>query len=101
MKWTLRWSFIFVQNKCVPYWPELQGTKEVGRYVVSCESEREAGDFKIRVMEIAPLDQVTYKHQTLTSPHFFISVHLNIFPVFDLFLFLLLPFRSFSAKTFS
>lgn len=45
------------RNKCVPYWPELHSTKEVGRYVVSCELEREAGDYKIRVLEIAPLDQ--------------------------------------------
>uniref|UniRef100_A0AAX7TUR2 protein-tyrosine-phosphatase n=1 Tax=Astatotilapia calliptera TaxID=8154 RepID=A0AAX7TUR2_ASTCA len=47
----------YVKNKCVPYWPELHSTKEVGRYVVSCELEREAGDYKIRVLEIAPLDQ--------------------------------------------
>uniref|UniRef100_I3K594 protein-tyrosine-phosphatase n=1 Tax=Oreochromis niloticus TaxID=8128 RepID=I3K594_ORENI len=45
------------RNKCVPYWPELHSTKEVGRYVVSCESEREAGDYKIRVLTIAPMDQ--------------------------------------------
>lgn len=76
--------FIFVQNKCVPYWPELHSTKEVGRYVVSCELEREAGDYKIRVLEIAPLDQVTYKHQTLTSLWFLISAHLMISPGFDL-----------------
>lgn len=76
--------FIFVQNKCVPYWPELHSTKEVGRYVVSCESEREAGDYKIRVLTIAPMDQVTYKHQTLTSLRFLISAHLIISPGFDL-----------------
>ncbi|KAI1885787.1 hypothetical protein AGOR_G00207390 [Albula goreensis] len=45
------------RNKCVPYWPELEGTKEVGGYVVSCLSERDATDYKIRVLEIAPLDQ--------------------------------------------
>uniref|UniRef100_A0A8C7SKC4 protein-tyrosine-phosphatase n=1 Tax=Oncorhynchus mykiss TaxID=8022 RepID=A0A8C7SKC4_ONCMY len=45
------------RNKCVPYWPEMQGSKEVGPYVVTCVSERDATDYKIRVMEISPLDQ--------------------------------------------
>lgn len=47
-----------MQNKCVPYWPEMQGSKEVGPYVVTCVSERDATDYKVRVMEISPLDQV-------------------------------------------
>uniref|UniRef100_A0A4W5L2I8 protein-tyrosine-phosphatase n=1 Tax=Hucho hucho TaxID=62062 RepID=A0A4W5L2I8_9TELE len=46
------------RNKCVPYWPELQGSKEVGPYVVTCITERDATDYKIRVMEISPLDQL-------------------------------------------
>uniref|UniRef100_A0A8C8K450 protein-tyrosine-phosphatase n=1 Tax=Oncorhynchus tshawytscha TaxID=74940 RepID=A0A8C8K450_ONCTS len=45
------------RNKCVPYWPEMQGSKEVGPYVVTWVSERDATDYKIRVMEISPLDQ--------------------------------------------
>ncbi|XP_034466974.1 tyrosine-protein phosphatase non-receptor type 6 isoform X2 [Hippoglossus hippoglossus] len=45
------------RNKCVPYWPDLKTTKEMGRFVVSCESEREAADYKVRVLEIAPLDK--------------------------------------------
>ncbi|XP_036394071.1 tyrosine-protein phosphatase non-receptor type 6 isoform X2 [Megalops cyprinoides] len=45
------------RNKCVPYWPELEGSKEVGRYVVTCHSERDAIDYKMRILEITPLDQ--------------------------------------------
>lgn len=45
------------RNKCVPYWPELQGSKDVGSFVVSCRSEREAADYKVRVLEIAPMDK--------------------------------------------
>uniref|UniRef100_A0AAQ4REI5 protein-tyrosine-phosphatase n=1 Tax=Gasterosteus aculeatus aculeatus TaxID=481459 RepID=A0AAQ4REI5_GASAC len=45
------------RNKCVPYWPDLQTSKEVGPYVVTNNSEREATDYKIRVLEIAPVDQ--------------------------------------------
>uniref|UniRef100_A0A7N8Y224 protein-tyrosine-phosphatase n=1 Tax=Mastacembelus armatus TaxID=205130 RepID=A0A7N8Y224_9TELE len=36
------------RNKCVPYWPDLQSSKEVGPYVVTCDSEREAADYKVR-----------------------------------------------------
>ncbi|XP_053287913.1 tyrosine-protein phosphatase non-receptor type 6 isoform X3 [Pleuronectes platessa] len=45
------------RNKCVPYWPDLQTTKEMGRYLVTFESEREATDYKVRVMEIALVDK--------------------------------------------
>lgn len=45
--------FIPVQNKCVPYWPDELTTKEMGNYLVTCESEREATDYKVRVLEIA------------------------------------------------
>ncbi|XP_075965308.1 tyrosine-protein phosphatase non-receptor type 6 [Anarhichas minor] len=45
------------RNKCVPYWPAHECSKEVGPYVVTCNSEREATDYKIRVLEIAPVDQ--------------------------------------------
>ncbi|KAJ8392905.1 hypothetical protein AAFF_G00071090 [Aldrovandia affinis] len=45
------------RNKCVPYWPEVEGTNKVSGYVVSCLSERDATDYKIRILEIAPLDQ--------------------------------------------
>ncbi|XP_031708594.1 tyrosine-protein phosphatase non-receptor type 6 isoform X2 [Anarrhichthys ocellatus] len=45
------------RNKCVPYWPAHECSKEVGPYVVTCNSEREATDYKIRVLEIAPVDE--------------------------------------------
>ncbi|KAL0985101.1 hypothetical protein UPYG_G00152910 [Umbra pygmaea] len=45
------------RNKCVPYWPELEGSKEVGPYVVTCVSERDATDYKIRELEIFPVNQ--------------------------------------------
>lgn len=33
--------------------------------MVTCESEREAADYKVRVLEMAPLHQVTSEHRTL------------------------------------
>jgi len=42
----------------VPYWPDLQTSKDVGRYVVTCKSEKEAADYKVRVLEIAAVDKV-------------------------------------------
>uniref|UniRef100_A0A669DVV3 protein-tyrosine-phosphatase n=1 Tax=Oreochromis niloticus TaxID=8128 RepID=A0A669DVV3_ORENI len=56
------------RNKCVPYWPELHSTKEVGRYVVSCESEREAGDYKIRVLTIPKHARKVWHYQYLSWP---------------------------------
>ena len=67
--------FVFLQNKCVPYWPEPQSSKEVGPYVVTSESEREATDYKVRVLQIAPVDRVTSRHQPLNSLHSLISAH--------------------------
>ncbi|KAM7383286.1 hypothetical protein PAMP_002953 [Pampus punctatissimus] len=49
----------YVKNKCVPYWPDLQSPKEVGLYVVTPESEWEAADYKVRVLELAPLHKET------------------------------------------
>lgn len=49
-------SYIFcypLQNKCVPYWPTLEGeSKEVGRYIVTLLAEKDATDYKVRVMEL-------------------------------------------------
>ncbi|XP_030250880.1 tyrosine-protein phosphatase non-receptor type 6 isoform X3 [Sparus aurata] len=45
------------RNKCVPYWADNQSTKEAGPYLVSCTSEREATDYKVRVLEITPVDE--------------------------------------------
>ncbi|XP_061675724.1 tyrosine-protein phosphatase non-receptor type 6 isoform X2 [Syngnathoides biaculeatus] len=41
------------RNKCVPYWPESESSKEVGHYVVTSISEWEAADYKVRVLEVA------------------------------------------------
>uniref|UniRef100_A0A8C5NGI4 protein-tyrosine-phosphatase n=1 Tax=Gouania willdenowi TaxID=441366 RepID=A0A8C5NGI4_GOUWI len=43
------------RNKCVPYWPELHTTKDMGPYRVTSQSEREAADYKVRVLEIVPI----------------------------------------------
>ncbi|XP_016375987.1 tyrosine-protein phosphatase non-receptor type 6-like isoform X2 [Sinocyclocheilus rhinocerous] len=41
------------RNKCVPYWPTTEGeSKEAGRYVVTLLSEKDAADYKVRVMEL-------------------------------------------------
>ncbi|XP_043972816.1 tyrosine-protein phosphatase non-receptor type 6 isoform X3 [Gambusia affinis] len=45
------------RNKCVPYWPDSQEPKDVSAYVVSCESELEATDYKVRLLHIAPVNQ--------------------------------------------
>uniref|UniRef100_W5MLN9 Tyrosine-protein phosphatase non-receptor type n=1 Tax=Lepisosteus oculatus TaxID=7918 RepID=W5MLN9_LEPOC len=45
------------KNKCVPYWPEPEGTKEYGNYLVRNVSERDATDYKIRILEISPQDE--------------------------------------------
>ncbi|AWO96395.1 Protein-tyrosine-phosphatase isoform 2 [Scophthalmus maximus] len=50
------------RNKCVPYWPDLHNTKEMGSYVVTCKSEREAADYKVRLLEIAPVDKPKQSH---------------------------------------
>ncbi|XP_029136102.1 tyrosine-protein phosphatase non-receptor type 6 isoform X1 [Labrus bergylta] len=45
------------RNKCVPYWPDPDCSNEFGPYVVKCQSEREAADYKVRVLEMASLDK--------------------------------------------
>ncbi|KAJ8005199.1 hypothetical protein DPEC_G00144150 [Dallia pectoralis] len=45
------------RNKCVPYWPDLQSHKVVGSYVVNNVSEQDATDYKVRELEISPLDE--------------------------------------------
>lgn len=55
-----------LQNKCVPYWPNEDETKEYGKYVVSPLSERAADDYKVRVLEVVPIDGV---HASLFTRH--------------------------------
>lgn len=51
-------SLFALQNKCVPYWPNPDEVKALEKYVVTPLSERNADDYKVRVMEIAPIDGV-------------------------------------------
>ncbi|XP_051788050.1 tyrosine-protein phosphatase non-receptor type 6 isoform X1 [Erpetoichthys calabaricus] len=44
------------RNKCVPYWPEVETMKEYGKYIVHHLSEHDALDYKIRILEISPID---------------------------------------------
>lgn len=46
----------------MPYWPDSNGSKEVGQYVITIKSEREAADYKVRVLEIFPVQQVTFQN---------------------------------------
>ncbi|XP_029308139.1 tyrosine-protein phosphatase non-receptor type 6 [Cottoperca gobio] len=45
------------RNKCAPYWPDLQSSKAFGPFMVTSSSEREAIDYTVRVLEIAPVDE--------------------------------------------
>ncbi|XP_052000843.1 tyrosine-protein phosphatase non-receptor type 6-like isoform X2 [Xyrauchen texanus] len=43
------------RNKCVPYWPTSpEESKEAGRYIVKLLSDKDATDYKVRVMELSP-----------------------------------------------
>ncbi|XP_077381997.1 tyrosine-protein phosphatase non-receptor type 6 isoform X2 [Festucalex cinctus] len=61
------------RNKCVPYWPDGDSPKEVGRYVVTSKSEREATDYKVRVLEVAPVNKpkhsrIVWHYQYMSWP---------------------------------
>uniref|UniRef100_A0A8D3C7T7 protein-tyrosine-phosphatase n=1 Tax=Scophthalmus maximus TaxID=52904 RepID=A0A8D3C7T7_SCOMX len=56
------------RNKCVPYWPDLHNTKEMGSYVVTCKSEREAADYKVRLLEIPKQSHSVWHFQYLSWP---------------------------------
>ena len=45
--------------------------------MVTCESEREATDYKVRVLEIARMDKVTSGHQPLPSLHSLTLVYIK------------------------
>ncbi|KAG7475100.1 tyrosine-protein phosphatase non-receptor type 6 isoform X2 [Solea senegalensis] len=51
------------RNKCVPYWPDLHTSKGFGRYVVNFVLEREAVDYKVRVLEISPMHMPKHSRQ--------------------------------------
>ncbi|KAL2084910.1 hypothetical protein ACEWY4_020428 [Coilia grayii] len=61
------------RNKCVPYWPDSGTSKECGGYLVSAVSERDATDYKIRIIEMMPMDQseparTIWQYQYLSWP---------------------------------
>uniref|UniRef100_A0A8C2CW23 protein-tyrosine-phosphatase n=1 Tax=Cyprinus carpio TaxID=7962 RepID=A0A8C2CW23_CYPCA len=56
------------RNKCVPYWPTTEGeSKDVGRYVVTLLSEKDAADYKVRVMELTKEPARTIWHYQYLS----------------------------------
>uniref|UniRef100_A0A672JX04 protein-tyrosine-phosphatase n=1 Tax=Sinocyclocheilus grahami TaxID=75366 RepID=A0A672JX04_SINGR len=56
------------RNKCVPYWPTTEGeSKEAGRYVVTLLSEKDAADYKVRVMELTKEPARTIWHYQYLS----------------------------------
>lgn len=58
----------------MPYWPDSKESKEVGPYVLTMNLEREASDYKVRVLKMYPAQQVT-----LGSRSAFSDVHLQDF----------------------
>ncbi|XP_043935559.1 tyrosine-protein phosphatase non-receptor type 6 isoform X2 [Protopterus annectens] len=44
------------RNKCVPYWPEMDGAKDFEQYYVRCTQENILKEYKIRVLEVCPMD---------------------------------------------
>ncbi|XP_064415041.1 tyrosine-protein phosphatase non-receptor type 6-like [Latimeria chalumnae] len=66
--WQMMWqekSYVIVmttrevekgRNKCVPYWPESEGSKEYGHYYIRNVKEHDAVDYKVRVLEVSPLN---------------------------------------------
>uniref|UniRef100_A0A674MCD8 Tyrosine-protein phosphatase non-receptor type n=1 Tax=Takifugu rubripes TaxID=31033 RepID=A0A674MCD8_TAKRU len=58
------------RNKCVPYWPDSEGPKDVGQYVVTINSEREASDYKVRVLKMCPPQnsRIIWHYQYISWP---------------------------------
>ena len=51
-------SFSF-QNKCVPYWPEVGTQRVYGLYSVTNSREHDTAEYKLRTLQISPLDNVS------------------------------------------
>lgn len=68
-----------LQNKCVPYWPTVEGeSKDLGRYIVTLLNEKDATDYKIRVMELTAPHRVRKVSFQYLCEH--ISVHCTCGP---------------------
>uniref|UniRef100_A0A8C2AQU9 protein-tyrosine-phosphatase n=1 Tax=Cyprinus carpio TaxID=7962 RepID=A0A8C2AQU9_CYPCA len=56
------------RNKCVPYWPTTEGeSKDVGRYVVTLLSEKDAADYKVRHLQ-PRFSRTIWHYQYLSWP---------------------------------
>lgn len=47
------------QNKCVPYWPEVGTQRVYGLYSVTNCEEHDTAEYKLRTLQISPLDNVS------------------------------------------
>lgn len=47
------------QNKCVPYWPEVGTQRVYGLYSVTNCKEHDTTEYKLRTLQISPLDNVS------------------------------------------
>lgn len=47
------------QNKCVPYWPEVGTQRVYGLYSVTNCAEHDTAEYKLRTLQISPLDNVS------------------------------------------
>lgn len=46
------------QNKCVPYWPEVGTQRAYGPYSVTNCGEHDTAEYKLRTLQVSPLDNV-------------------------------------------
>uniref|UniRef100_A0A8C0NXU7 protein-tyrosine-phosphatase n=1 Tax=Canis lupus familiaris TaxID=9615 RepID=A0A8C0NXU7_CANLF len=54
------------RNKCVPYWPEVGTQRAYGPYVVTNCREHDAAEYKLRTLQVSPLENVSILHSCLT-----------------------------------
>ena len=47
------------QNKCVPYWPEVGTQRAYGPYTVTNCGEHDTAEYKLRTLQVSPLDNVS------------------------------------------
>nr|KAF6453592.1 protein tyrosine phosphatase non-receptor type 6 [Molossus molossus] len=46
----------YIKNKCVPYWPEKDTQRVYGRYTVTNRGEHDTAEYKLRTLQVSPLD---------------------------------------------
>lgn len=52
-------STLPLQNKCVPYWPEVGTQRVYGPYVVTNCREHDTAEYKLRTLHVSPLENVS------------------------------------------